>query len=231
MAPSYRGGPVPNQKSKAIVRSEGVEVGLRFKAAHGLTSTVAVWYLQSNSEAFFSGDTGSNTDTDRPGQRYGVEWNNIYKPTPWLTIDADAAQSQAFFADHDKAVGDRIPEAIKTSVSASATIHDLNFAPGLTASLRLRYFAPRDLTQDGGQRSAPSTVVNGRVTYDVSRNLTVGLEALNLLDVKYNDAEYYDAFRLRGQPANPASADGSYQGHVIHAGEPREIRASLTVKF
>ena len=231
IAPSYIGGPTPTQRSKPLVRSQGAEVGARLKSVEGLTSTVAVWYLESNSELFFAGDAGSNVDSDRPGQRYGLEWNNIYRPTGWLTVDADFAVSQAFFTDHNKAVGDRIPEAIKSSTSISATVHDLPAAPKLTASLRLRHFAARDLIEDGSQRSAPSTVVNGRVTYQASPRVTLGLEALNLFDVRYNDAEYYDAFRLKGQPANPNSDDGGYLGHVIHAGEPREIRVSLTVRY
>ncbi len=160
-----------------------------------------------------------------------MEWNTIYRPAPWLTLDADLDASRALFTDHDKAKGDRIPEAIKASVSASATVHDIAGASGLSASLRLRYFASRDLTADGAQRSAPSTIVNAQLNYDVSARIAFGLEALNLFDVKYNDAEYYDSYRLLGQPANPASADGSYQGHVIHAGEPREIRASLTIRY
>lgn len=230
-APSYEGGPPPTRKSKPLVRSEGAEIGARVKSVGGLTSSVAFWYLQSNSELFFAGDAGANVDSDRPGQRYGVEWNNIYRPFDWLTIDADFAASQAFYTDHNRVVGDRIPEAIKRSASIAATLHDLPAAPGLTASLRLRHFAARDLIEDGSQKSRPSTVVNGRLTYQANARLTFGLEALNLFNVKYNDAEYYDAYRLKGQPANPSSDDGSYLGHVIHAGEPREIRVSVTSKF
>ncbi len=229
--PSYEGGPAPTQKSRPLVRSEGAEIGARVKSVGGLTSSVAFWYLQSNSELFFAGDAGANVDSDRPGQRYGVEWNNLYRPFSWLTIDADFAASQAFYTDHNRVVGDRIPEAIKRSASISATLHDLAAAPGLTASLRLRHFAARDLIEDGSQKSSPSTVVNGRLTYQASARLTLGLEALNLFNVKYNDAEYYDSYRLKGQPANPNSDDGSYMGHVIHAGEPREIRVSMTSKF
>ena len=58
-----------------------------------------------------------------------------------------------------------------------------------------------------------------------------GLEVLNLFDVKYNDAEYYDSSRLKGEPANPNSADGSYLDHEIHPGEPREVRFSTTFRY
>jgi hypothetical protein len=229
--PSYPGGGVPVQQTKPLARSEGAEAGARLRAVPGLTSTFAVWYLQSNSELFFSGDTGSDDDSDRPGQRYGVEFDNIYAPTRWLTIDADFAVSRAYFTDHDTAIGDRIPEAINSSISASAILHDIPGAQGLTASVRLRYFGPRDLIENGSQHSAPVTVVNARFGYDLTRHVSLGLEVLNVLNTAYNDAEYYDSYRLLGQPANPDSPDGSYLGHTIHAGEPREFRGSVTYRF
>jgi outer membrane receptor protein involved in Fe transport len=230
-APSYPGGPAPTESSKPLVRSEGAEVGTRVRSLAGLTSTLAIWYLQSNSELFFAGDSGADEDSDRPGQRYGVEFNNIYAPLAWLTIDADVAVSRAYFTDHDTVVGDRIPEAINSSISASAILHDIPGAKGFTASVRLRYFGPRDLIENGTQHSAPVTVVNARLGYDLTEHVSLGLEVLNLLDTAYNDAEYYDSYRLFGQPRNPDSPDGSYMGHVIHAGEPREIRGSVTYRF
>jgi outer membrane receptor protein involved in Fe transport len=160
-----------------------------------------------------------------------VEVNTIYNPWRVLTVDADIAQSQAFFTDHDKAVGDRIPEAVRTSASFALILHDLAFARGFTGSVRMRYFGARDLIEDGSQVSAPVTVFNARLGYDVSRRLSLGLEALNLLNIKYNDAEYYDSYRLKGQPADPDSEDGSYMGHVIHPGEPLEVRVSATFKY
>ena len=74
-------------------------------------------------------------------------------------------------------------------------------------------------------------MVNARITYDLTSRVALGLEALNLFNAKYNDAEYYDASRLKGEPANPASDDGSYLSHVIHAGEPLEVRVSATLKY
>ena len=73
--------------------------------------------------------------------------------------------------------------------------------------------------------------MNARVAYRVTPRVVLGAEALNLLNAKYNDAEYYDAYRLKGQIANPSSADGSYMDHTLHPGEPVEVRASLTLTY
>ena len=229
--PSYPGGPVPAERSKPIVQSDGAEFGARVRTVPGLTSTLAFWYLQSNSELFFAGDTGSNDDSDRAGHRYGIEFNNIYNPWRWLTVDADFALSQAFFTDRDPLVGNQIPEAIKTSASVAVIVHDLPQLRGFTGSVRMRYFGPRDLIENGSQHSASVTVFNARLTYDLTPRVALGLEALNLLNTKYNDAEYYDSSRLKGEPANPNSDDGSYDSHVIHPGEPLEVRLAVTVKY
>jgi len=229
--PAYPGADAPTGRSRPVVRSQGAEIGARLRAIPGLTSTIAVWGLRSTSELFFSGDSGANEDADRPGARYGVEWSTLCKPARWLTLDTDVAVSQAVFTDHNTAVGDQIPEAIRSSVSAAAIWHDLPQLPGVTGSLRLRYFAPRNLTEDASQRSHASTVVNGKIAWRISPRLMLSGEALNLLNAAYNDAEYYDAFRLKGQPASPSTPDGSYMGRTLHPGEPRQLRISAALSF
>lgn len=229
--PAYAGADAPAGTSRPVVRSEGAEIGARFHPRPGLTSTLAIWGLRSSSELFFSGDSGAHVDADRPGARYGVEWNTDVKPVRWLSLDVDVAASQAHFTDHLDGVGSRVPEAIGSMVSASATVVDPPGAKRLTASLRLRYVAPRNLTEDGTQKSHASTVLNGRATYRIAPGAILGVEILNLADARYADAEYYDAYRLKGQAANPATSDGSYMGRMIHPGEPREARLSLTLTF
>ena len=62
-----------------LVRSRGAEVGIRTKAIEGLTSAVAVFVLDFDSELLFVGDAGT-TEPSRPSRRVGVEWTNKYKP-------------------------------------------------------------------------------------------------------------------------------------------------------
>ena len=62
--------------------------------APGTASTLALWYLRSNFELFHAGDSGANVDTERPSG-FEIEWNNIYKSSRWMTLDADFALSQA----------------------------------------------------------------------------------------------------------------------------------------
>jgi hypothetical protein len=77
-----------------LVRSRGGELGMRSQFIRGLNSTLAVWWLQMNSELVFVGDAGTTEPTGK-SERYGVEWSNYYQPTDWLTLDADFAFSAA----------------------------------------------------------------------------------------------------------------------------------------
>ena len=99
----------PQDRVPLLVRSKGAELGIRTKAIEGLTSSVAVFVLDFDSELLFVGDAGT-TEASRPSRRVGVEWTNKYKPLPWLTFDLDVAYTRARFTDFDPA-GNRIPGA------------------------------------------------------------------------------------------------------------------------
>jgi hypothetical protein len=68
-----------------LVRSKGAELGIRTKAIEGLTSSVAVFVLDFDSELLFVGDAGT-TVASRPSRRVGVEWVNQYKPKQAVAI-------------------------------------------------------------------------------------------------------------------------------------------------
>ena len=70
----------PVERAEPLVRTTGAEVGARTTWLPGLQSTVAVWWLDSDSELIFVGDAGT-TEAGRPSRRYGVEFANYYSPT------------------------------------------------------------------------------------------------------------------------------------------------------
>jgi hypothetical protein len=213
-----------------IIGTRGAEAGIRTGVISNLQSTLSLWSLWSASDTFFDGDVGAVVDAQRPGVRYGVEWNNAYRPCSWLLLDADFAYSWARFTDGNTAVGLYIPDSITSSISAGVTVRDLPALPGFFGSLRLRQFGPRPLIEDGSEESAPSSVFNLLAGYGISRNLTVSIEVLNLFDAAYNDAEYFYSSRLLGEPAGPDDGGGT-NDHMIHAGEPRSLRATLAARF
>jgi hypothetical protein len=207
-----------------LVRSKGAEVGVRTTIVPGLQSSLSLWLLDLKSELVWDGDEGGNTPSG-PSRRYGIEFANFYTPTPWLTIDADYAWSHARFTDHEPD-GNYIPEALVATFDGGIAIHDLNgWADGLTGGLRLRYFGPRPLTQDGTIHSKATTLLYADVGYALNERWSVVLNIFNLLDTRASDIDYYYTSRLPGEPLT-----GVNDIHT-HPAEPREFRISLTARL
>ena len=213
-----------------IIRSRGAEFGVRDASVEGLKSTLALWLLDTDSDTYFSGDSGTVEDAGRTGRRLGLEWTNYYEAQNWLMIDADFAFSQSRYTTASSTEpGDHIPQAVRNSVAAGVTVHDGPLCEACFVTLKLRYFGSRDLNAAGDQESAPSTVLNLAAGYPLARNFTLKAEILNLLNAKYNDAEYYSQSRLKGEAAGPDQ--GGTDDHMVHPGEPMSARLALIANF
>ncbi|MFN5713816.1 MAG: TonB-dependent receptor, partial [Bradyrhizobium sp.] len=125
----------PLERVPLLVRSKGAEFGIRTRAVDGLTSSLAVFVLDFDSELLFVGDAGT-TEPSRPSRRVGVEWTNQYKLLPWMSLDLDLAYTRARFTDFDP-VGNFIPGAPSWVASGGVTF---GRDTGWFGSLRARYF-------------------------------------------------------------------------------------------
>jgi hypothetical protein len=231
LEPVSADNPYPNtpvSRIPLLIQTKGGEVGVRTLAASHLQSTVSLWYLRSDSELQQSGDTGGTVASKQPSNRYGVEWANYYTPWEHWTFDFDLANSRALFTsvDEDDAApdspgGKRVPEAVGWVISSGVTMHDFK---GFSASLRLRYFGPRDLTSDGVFRSHATALLNAEVGYQFNRKWRVVAEFLNLLNRRDHDIDY--AYTSQVTPtASAAFTD------VFHPVEPFQVRFGLRRTF
>ena len=179
--------PTPSTPISPLVQTKGGEIGVRTSAVPHLQSTLSLWYLHSNSELQQDGDTGGTSASEQSSNRYGIEWANYYTPMEHLAFDFDIADSRAQFTqiDPDDAAyinptaadgltypvqgpgGKLVPEAVRVVISSGVTLHDYK---GFSASLRLRYFGPRDLTSDGINRSQATLLVNAGPAINSTRN-------------------------------------------------------------
>ena len=207
-----------------LSQAKGAEVGVRSTFIPGLQSTLSLWMLDITSELVWDGDAGTN-EPSGPTRRYGVEFSNYYTPTSWLTIDADYAWSHARFTDHEPD-GNYVPEALVATFDGGIALHDLE-GPlhKFSGGLRLRYFGPRPLTQDGSVKSKATTLVYADFGYAVNSRVSLALDVFNLLDAKASDIDYFYTSRLPGEPL--AGVDDIH----THPAEPREVRVALTMKI
>lgn len=128
------------------IRTHGLNRGFTHSAAFARDRRLEMW-------------NRGNTEAGRPSRRTGVEWTNYFSPKPWLTFDADFAFSKARFTDFD-VVGDQIPGAARTVISAGASAQDRRHIFG---SLRWRYVGTRPLIEDNTVRSTSTSLLNGDI--------------------------------------------------------------------
>ncbi|KKO49988.1 TonB-dependent receptor [Arsukibacterium sp. MJ3] len=203
-----------------LVKSNGAELGLRFFDYTSFNASVALWYLQVDSELLYVGDAGNN-EPSRSTERYGVELAAYY----WLgsnwSLDVELAFTRSRFTEQEEGEGNFVDGSLPLVASMGLIYKADN---SWQASLRLRHFGKRTLDSFNEQRSDTTTVLNAGYQYDWQQ-WQLALDLLNILDSTDNDIDYFYASRLQGEPA-----EGEEDRHS-HPIEPRTIRAKLTYRF
>jgi hypothetical protein len=210
----------PADRATPLVRATGAETGLRTVAVPHLQSSVTLWTLDLASELVFVGDAGT-TDAGRPSRRTGVEWTNYYSPRPGLVFDADLAWSRARFTDAAP-IGAFIPGSVETVISSGVAFDGRT---PLFGAVRLRYFGPRPLAEDGAVRSQATSLVSLQAGCKIGRRARIAVDIFNLFDDAASDIDYYYTSRLPGEPA------GGVDDIHFHPTLPRTARVTLNVGF
>jgi hypothetical protein len=198
-----------------LVRSRGMELGLRTEILPKMQTALSLYRLDFDSELAYVGDAGT-TEAGPPSRRVGIEFSNYYKPCQWLSLDVDAAFAHAR-SRGTPAAQDHIPDAVEGVGQVALTISEIGDWEG---ALRLRYFGPRPLIEDNSVRSRPIATLNGRIGYRWSRDLRLELEGFNLANRRGSAIDYYYASQLRGE----ADARDDIHFHPI---ESRSFRLTL----
>ena len=207
-----------------LSRTYGAEIGMRSNWIKDLNSTLAIWWLDIDSELLFVGDAGT-TEASHPSRRYGIESANYYSPTDWLTFDADLSFSKARFQGNP-AEGSYIPGSVETVIASGATFHDV--FGGFYGGPRLRYFGPRALIEDNSIRSKETVMLSTMVGYEFNKHWKLQAEVFNLLGRKDSGVDYYYGSCLKTDTSCP---DGGNQDVHFHPIEPLSFRMTLSTSF
>ena len=203
-----------------LVSSRGQEVGVKSQLVPDLQTTLALWRLDFDSELIYVGDTG-NTQAGRPSRRTGVEWSNHWTPGEYLLMDANLAWTHPRYSDND-AVGNNIPNAVQKVSSFSIAVKNLGPWSG---ALAVRYVGSAPLIENNSVRSPSSATANLRVNRQLSSDVDVSLDVLNLTDRHNNDISYYYTSRVAGEPS--LGVDGTH----VHPAAPRTLKVTARVKY
>jgi len=210
--------PVP-----ALVGSVGEEIGIRTQVIKGLQSSLALWRLNSDSELVYNADDGT-LSPNGASRRYGLEWNNHMIVNQWLLLDADMAWTHARFADDNANgdIGNHIPNAVGQVALLRATLRHIG---PWSASWETRFIGSYPLSQDNALKAPSATVSNIIIKRDLSPQIQLSVEGLNLFNKRFYDIAYEQDYRLT--PSAPIIPNGI----TVHPGEPRQIRIGLQLRF
>ena len=208
-------------RSQGLVRSFGHEIGVRTEIINGLQSSIALFQLDNASEIVYVGDEGTTEDSGRRSRRVGWEFNNYYKASDWLTIDADVAFARARFRDAG-GEGRFIQGAVEGVASLAAVV---DHGGAYYGSAQFRYFGPRPLKEDNSVRSDGTRTVNGRVGYRIDKSTQLELVGFNLFGREDSAIDYYGDYNAASIGGGPSS------GRVFHPIEPRTFRLILISRY
>lgn len=215
-----RGVMAATAPADALVRTMGAEIGLRNQALNSLTTTLALFWLQSDSELIYVGDAGSN-EPGPASQRFGIELASYWRPTKWFSADGELALTHARLMDVPPGE-EHVPNSIPVMFSGGFNIGAQGTAEGWFAGARMRIFANSPLDEAVTVRGRDSVLVNATVGYR-RKNWEAAVDCLNLLNRADNDIAYYYESRAPGRAA-------AFDTHV-HGVEPRMFRVRLTYRF
>jgi len=208
-----------------LVKSKGAEIGGRTFVTDQLNVSVALWYLELDSELLFVGDAGA-TEPQGPSERYGIEIPVYYQTDNWK-FDIELSLTHSEFSD----TGEEIPGSLDRVIAAGAYF---DYPTGWYGAARVRHFGERPLIEDGSVESDPTTVVNTMLGYrwGATEQWDLRGELLNVFDSDDDDITYFYESRLRV----PFSATGTLEPAGVEdvhfrRVEPRTARVTLTYNF
>ncbi|HNP52643.1 MAG TPA: TonB-dependent receptor, partial [Nitrosomonas nitrosa] len=210
------------RRADPLARTYSAETGIRSTWVDGLQSTLAVWWMDLESELVFVGDAGA-TVASRPSRRYGLEFANYYHPVHWLTLDADFSFSHSRFRDNVAGEGNHVPNAVETVVATGATFHKV--FKGFYGGPRLRYLGPRALNEDNTQRSDSTVLLSAMLGYEVNKSLRIQAEIFNMLNRKDDAITYFYTSRL------PGEANKGVNDFHFHPVEPVSFRIGFVMNY
>jgi hypothetical protein len=222
----------PVDQNAPLTRASGYELGYRYSNSR-ITTTFSAFRLLLENELQFDGDHG-DTSVGNPTVRQGLELANFYTPTKDLTFDADLATTTARATYDPLGQGTGVPESLAGVISTGVTVDEPHYA----ASLRMRYFGPRQLDTAGDAVSPPSMLFNAQVTAKLAKRKSLTFDLFNILNAQVADVTYYYASwtptdaanpKLANNPAiNPALGGQGVNDYHFHPSQARTARLTFT---
>ena len=187
---------VQKPPTEILPLARSADLGATIKPFPRLLLAAAVFRLDLDQEFVYVGDEAVVEPSGRT-RRLGVDFSARYDVFPWLYADVDLNYTHARAIDEAPGA-DFIPLAPRFTSIGGLTYR--NGKKPFSASVRYRHLGDRPANEDG------SVMAPGYTVFDAALNWTkpryeLGLQAQNLFNTKWNEAQFDTETRLRNEAA------------------------------
>lgn len=173
----------------------GADWGVLLKPTPRLLINAAAWWLYLQQEFVYVGDEGVVEPSGKT-RRMGIDVSGRYQFTNWLFADVNINLAKP--RSLDAAKGENYIPLAPTATSTGGL--NWQFKNGINGSIRYRYMHNRPANEDNSVIAKGYTVTDLTVNY-TQKKYAIGLVIENLLNVQWNETQFYTTSRLKNEPA------------------------------
>jgi outer membrane receptor protein involved in Fe transport len=171
------------------------DLGVVVKPFKKMLITTSIWLMDLQQEFVYVGDEAIIEAAGRT-RRMGIDVSLRYEILKWLYLDGDINYTHA--RARDKVEGkDLIPLAPPLTAIGGVTFM---YKDCLSASLRFRYMSDRSANEDNSVRAKGYGLMDAVINFTQPR-YEIGLQAQNLLNSAWNEAQFNTESKLKGESA------------------------------
>jgi len=186
---------VANQGKEILPAAYGTDIGVALKPTKNFFLSVAIWNLYLNQEFVYVGDDG-NVEPSGKTKRQGVDLIARYQFSKTLFANVNINLTKPRARGEMKGQ-DYIPLA-PTATSIGGIFYKTK--RGFNGGVTYRFITDRPANEDNSIIAKGYTLLDGSINYTQSK-YEIGLAFENILNVKWNEAQFATESRLMNEPA------------------------------
>ena len=187
---------VANNGKMILPAAYGGDIGFIYKPSPKLLLTIAAWYLYLDQEFVYVGDDG-NVEPSGKTKREGIDIIARYQFNSRLfaTFNFNVTKPRSIAEPKGQ---NYIPLA--PTVTGTGGLY-YKAREGFNGGLSYRYIANRPANEDNSVVAKGYFILDGSVNYTKKR-YEIGLAFENILNTKWNEAQFATESRLKGEPGS-----------------------------
>jgi hypothetical protein len=185
---------VPSKGIEILPAAYGSDIGMIIKPIPKLYINTSLWYLYLQNELVYVGDEAIIEPSGKT-RRIGIDFSAHYQLDKHIIVDANINLAKPRSIENIKGE-DYIPLAPTFTSTGGISYQNKN---GYNGSLRYRYLKNRAANEDNTVIAKGYTIVDAAFNY-TKKKYEIGIGIENLLNVKWNEAQFNTTSRLQNEP-------------------------------